>query len=301
MTDTELRIATAQYPIEAPKTLLDWQDHIESWVQEGAATGAKLLVFPEYAAIEQAATCGADTAQSLEKTLDAVAELAGERVAFHTQLAKQYGVHLLVGSGPVRQNNGDITNAAQLITPTGAVGSTNKMMMTPFERDWGVVGGKELCVFDTNVGRIGIAICYDCEFPILVRALREARADLILVPSCTERVSGANRIRTSARARALENGCPIVVSPTIGDAPWSPVVDVNVGRAGIYVPAEHGISDDGILVEGDLNSRGWVVGTIDFLKLRGLEDQGEMRNAADWARQPGGDQRLPTVGVSDLR
>lgn len=296
-----VKFAAAQYPIGEPKTSFDWQDKIEQWVADGAATGAQLLVFPEYAAIEQAATFGPEVAGDLEKTLSAVASIAGERVAFHTELAATHGVHILVGSGPVEQASGRITNAAQLITPKGAVGSATKSMMTPFEKDWGVVGGDALAVFDTSLGRIGIAICYDSEFPVLVRAMCVAGADMILVPSCTERISGASRITTAARARALENTCAVVVSPTVGDALWSPAVDVNVGRAGIYVPAEHGISDDGVIVEGELNNPGWVTGEVDFLGLRHLRDGGEMHNAADWAHQPGGDAPLPDVEVVDLR
>ena len=94
-------------------------------------------------------------------------------------------------------------------------------------------------MFDTTLGRIGVAICYDSEFPLLVRAMAEAGAEVVLVPSCTERISGYHRVRTGARARALENQIATVVSPTVGDALWSPAVDHNVGAAGIYVPSEH--------------------------------------------------------------
>ena len=85
---------------------------------------------------------------------------------------------------------------------------------------------------------IGMNICYDSEFPLLARAMAEAGAELLLVPSCTERVSGYHRVRTGARARALENQIAAMVSPTVGDALWSPAVDRNTGAAGIYVPSE---------------------------------------------------------------
>ena len=91
-------------------------------------------------------------------------------------------------------------------------------------------------VFETALGRIGVAICYDSEFPLLARALTEAGAEIVLVPSCTERVSGYYRVRTGAMARALENTIATVMSPTVGDALWSPAVDRNAGAAGIFVP-----------------------------------------------------------------
>lgn len=286
MADT-IRIAAAQYPIGAPHTMLDWQDKIEDWVAKGASTGAQLLVFPEYAAIEQAHALGVAVYSDLAATLSEVARLAGERIALHTALAARHGVHILVGSGPVRRNDGRYVNAAQLVTPSGLVGEQEKLIMTPFERDWGITAGGPARVFDTALGKIGIAICYDCEFPLLVRAFAEAGAEIVLVPSCTERISGYHRVRTGAQARALESTIVTVQSPTVGDALWSPAVDRNEGAAGIYVPSEHGVSDDGVVAIGSLNEPQWVVGDVDLARLRRVRQSGEMRNFEDWRAQRG--------------
>ncbi|MEQ1712793.1 MAG: hypothetical protein ABL908_15515, partial [Hyphomicrobium sp.] len=101
-----LRIAAAQYPIGEPDSLEAWEDKIAQWVAEGAATGARLLVFPEYAAIEQAAAFGTEVSSSLDATLATVADLAGHRVTLHQELAERHGVHILVGSGPVKTSDG---------------------------------------------------------------------------------------------------------------------------------------------------------------------------------------------------
>ena len=98
-----LKVASAQYPIDQPATLEAWRDKIARWVADGAATGAEVLVFPEYAAIEQAARFGPEVYGNLEATLQTVAELEGERVALHPELAAKHRVHILVGSGPVLQ------------------------------------------------------------------------------------------------------------------------------------------------------------------------------------------------------
>jgi predicted amidohydrolase len=283
----KIRVAAAQYPIDQPDSLEAWQDKVSRWVAAGAATGAELLVFPEYAAIEQAACFGVKVYSDLATTLETVAGLADARVAFHAALASKHGVHILVGSGPVRRSDGSFVNAAQLVTPGGRTGVQEKIIMTPFERDWGVSAGGPLRVFETALGRIGVAICYDSEFPLIVRAFAEAGAELVLVPSCTERVSGYHRVRTGSIARALENGIATVMSPTVGDAPWSPAVDRNVGAAGIFVPSEQGIADDGVLAAGKLNAAEWVTATIDLAALRRLRTSGEMRNFADWPSQPG--------------
>src|SRR4029078_382167 len=93
---TTLKIASAQYPIGQPKTLAEWEEKIALWVKNGAATGAELLVFPEYAAIEQAACFGPEVYGDLQATLAKVAEITDARVAFHVDLAKKYKVHILV-------------------------------------------------------------------------------------------------------------------------------------------------------------------------------------------------------------
>jgi predicted amidohydrolase len=288
-----LRVAAAQYPIGQPATLDEWRDKIATWVADGARTGADLLVFPEYAAIEQAAAFGPQVAGNLEASLKAVADLERERVALHLELAAEHKVHILVGSGPVRKGQSRYVNAAQLVTPAGSVGAQEKLIMTPFEWDWGISPGGPIRVFETSLGRIGIAICYDSEFPLLVRAMAEAGAELVLVPSCTERITGYHRVRTGARARALENQIATAMSPTVGDALWSPAVDRNTGAAGIYVPSEQTISEDGTLAEGLLNQPQWVSAGIDLQRLHQLRLEGEMRNFIDWSHQPG------TVSLAD--
>src|SRR5690606_1438775 len=143
-------------------------------------TGAELLVFPEYAAMEQAAIFGPEVASDLKASLAKVAEIASVRIAFHADLAKQHGVHILVGSGPVRAPDGHYRNAAQLVTPDGSVGEQTKLIMTPFERDWGISAGGPVRVFETALGRIGISICYDSEFPLIARSMAAAGAELLL-------------------------------------------------------------------------------------------------------------------------
>jgi predicted amidohydrolase len=295
-----LTVASAQYPIGQPATLTAWEDKIADWVATGAGTGAQLLVFPEYAAIEQAACFGPEVYSDLQKTLHKVAELAASRVQLHADLAKKHNVHILVGSGPVLKSDGRFVNAAQLVTPAGLIGEQEKIIMTPFERDWGISGGAPLRVFETALGMIAVLICYDSEFPLLARALAEAGAEIVLVPSCTERVSGFHRVRTGSMARALENTIATVQSPTVGDAPWSPAVDTNEGSAGIYVPSEQGVSDTGVLAEGPLSVAQWVTATVDLERLRRVRDTGEMRNYTDWSAQPGAQSLGRPVEVVSL-
>lgn len=296
-----IRIAAAQYPLSRFDTLGAYSDKIADWVSRAAADAADLVVFPEYGAMEYAAAAGEAAAADLAASLEAVNAAWPAMEAAHTALARHYRLHILAASGPTRREDGRYVNRARLFAPNGKSGAQDKMIMTPFEHDWGIVAGDQLRVFDTHLGRIGIAICYDSEFPLLVRAQAEAGADLILIPSCTEFVSGYHRVRTAALARALENGCITVQSPTVGDALWSPAIDVNAGAAGIFAPSEKGLSDTGVIAQGRLNEPGFVTASVDLARLANVRANGEMRNSLDWARQPGAASLADTVEVIDLR
>ncbi len=294
-----IRVATAQYPLDALDTLAAHRDKLARWVAEAAAGGAQLLVFPEYGAMEYASAAGAAAAADLQASLAAVSDALPEMDAAHAELAQRHGVHILASSGP-SQRGARFVNAARLFAPSGKAGVQEKLTMTPFERGWGIAAGGGLRVFDTVLGRIGIAICYDSEFPLLVRAQAEAGAGLILIPSCTEFLSGYHLVRTAALARALENGCATVLSPTVGDAPWSPAVDRNTGAAGAFVPADHGLSETGVLAEGQVNCPGWIYADIDLDGLRRVRDSGEMRNSTDWSLQPAAAPLAQTVEIIPL-
>jgi predicted amidohydrolase len=296
-----LTVAAAQYPIDRPESFEALAEKLARWTAEGAATGAELLVYPEYGAMEAAAIAGPQIAADLDRSLSAVADLMPRLDALHAALARKHRVHILAASGPAHGASGRIVNRASLFTPTGRSGGAEKSIMTPFEIAWGVSPGSGGIVFDTALGRIGVAICYDSEFPLLVRAQVEAGAEIVLVPSCTERVSGYARVRIAAMARALECQIATVMSPTVGEAEWSPAVDRNAGAAGIFVPPEHGLSDTGALAEGTLNAPGWVTGTIRLDALARVRTAGEMRNRDDWRLQAGAASLDLHARVIDLK
>lgn len=295
-----IRIAAAAYRLEGFATFGAIEDKIARWVAEAAGAGADVLMFPEYGAMELASPAGQAVCADLHASLAAVSDALPRIDAVHADLARKHRVHILAGSGPRRGNDGHYRNTARLFAPSGKSGAQDKLIRTPFERDWGLVAGETPHVFETALGRVSVAICYDSEFPLLVRAMVEAGAEILLIPACTELVSGYHRVRTAALARALESGCATAVSPTVGDSTWSPAVDYNSGAAGIYVPAEVGISDTGVVAEGTLNAPGWVYGDVYLAALARLADTGEMRNRADWLNQPGGKLALPKAELVSL-
>jgi predicted amidohydrolase len=73
--------------------------------------------------------------------------------------------------------------------------------MTRFEtEDWRVTARQRLKIFDTALGKIGVTICYDVEFPEIARAAARAGAHLLPVPNCTDDRQGVLRVRYCAHA-----------------------------------------------------------------------------------------------------
>lgn len=285
-----LKVAAAQFPVGRPSSLDAWADGITRWVAEAAEAGAELLVFPEYGALELASTFGPAMEADLAGQIRAVGSLIDQVDALHAELARRHGVHILAASLPVLAADlgGQAVNRARLIGPQGGIGIQDKRIMTPWEREiWGITGNSAARVFDTELGRIGVAVCYDGEFPLIVRAMVAAGAELILIPSATETIAGAARVRTAGLARALENQIPVVTSPTVGAAPWSPALDMNHGSAGIFVPADKGLPPTGILAEGEFDRPGWVHAEIDFAPILAVRETGGVRGRRDWLEQVG--------------
>lgn len=297
---TRFTVAAAQYPIEA---LADWEAYaakLTRWVEQAAAGGAALAVFPEYGAMELASLDPA-TMGDLAGSLASVSALLPQVDALHADLAARHGLHILAASAPCALPDGRYVNRARLFAPNGKVGVQDKLIMTRFEREeWGVSGGGPLRLFDTALGRIGINICYDSEFPLLARAQVEAGMELLLVPSCTEALHGYWRVRLGASARALEGQLCAVHSPTVGEADWSPAVDSNRGAAAVYGPPDRGFPADGVVAIGELDAAQWLFAEVDLARVADLRADGGVLNTRHWAEQPGG-QALPPVERVDLR
>ena len=281
-----MKVATAAYPLDWLDSWSQYEDKLAHWVADAAKRGAELLVFPEYGAMELATLDGPETAGDLEKSLWAVADRLEEADALHVKLAAEHNVHILAASAPARfeaDPGGRPVNRARLITPKGGIGIQDKQIMTRFEReDWDVIGGGPLRVFETTIGRIGVLICYDSEFPLLARPLAEAGMELLLVPSCTDTVAGFHRVRIGAMARALECQCVVVHAPTVGDVDWNPAIDVNHGRAAIYGPPDGFWPETGIIAEGAMDEPGWVMARIDLSRVARSRADGAVLPFAHW-------------------
>ncbi|MEM6566509.1 MAG: carbon-nitrogen hydrolase family protein [Pseudomonadota bacterium] len=288
-----MKIATAAYPLDFLSSWAQYEDKIVRWLHKAADAGAQLAVFPEYGAMELATLDGPAVAGDLEKSLISVADKLEQADRLHSALATEYGLHILAASGPAATKERPV-NRARLFVPSGARGAQDKQIMTRFEREvWGVRSGGPLQVFATSLGRIGVLICYDAEFALLGRSL--AQCDLLLVPSCTEALSGYWRVRIGAMARALENQCVSVMSSLVGAAPWSEAVDISTGAGGVFGPPDTGFPQTGVLAVGETNIPGWTYAEVDIASIAHVRRDGVVLNRQHWEEQTGRDAPAPIV------
>ncbi len=133
-------------------------------------------------------------------------------------LARKARQHKMYVSGSFYERRGDLTlNTAPLYDRSGnLVGAYSKNQLYDPEEDEGATPGVGYPVFQTDLGRVGIIICYDSWFPETTRLLAYKGAELVLFPN-------AGYFAGLMPARAADNGVWMVVSSLDGPAGvWDP-------------------------------------------------------------------------------
>ncbi|SJN14499.1 hypothetical protein CZ787_15450 [Halomonas citrativorans] len=144
--------------------------------REAANNNAKLIAFPECfltgGSFESRKALEASAVDIDRGDLDPI---------LHT--AKEFSIYIVVGFYQKKENQ--VFNTAALIGPEGIIGLHHKMHL-PFmigDRFTDIPGTYQPSVFDTAIGKIGLAICYEIRFPEVFRTLALAGAELIILPA----------------------------------------------------------------------------------------------------------------------
>ncbi len=278
-------IASAQYPITEHADFDAWRHHTERWVAGAAQQQAQLLLFPEYGSMELVSIFPEKIRQHIRQQVNELDSLKSDFCDIFASLARQYQLIIVAPSLPIVEQ-GKKHNRTFVFSPKGLVGYQDKFFMTRFEdEEWGIQSApKVLTLFEADWGSFGIQICYDVEFGLGSQLLCSAGASLILAPSCTETIRGATRVHVGARARALENQAYIAVSQTVGNAAWSPAVDINYGYVGFYSTPDKNLPEDGIISTMTPQQEGWLIETLDFSKIEAVRNDGQVFNFKDHKR-----------------
>jgi predicted amidohydrolase len=146
-------------------------------LERAAAEGSSLVVLPEcYLTGYVFDSAGGVRAVAIE--------IDGPEIREVVAVCARLGIHCAVGF--LEKAEGGLFNAAVLIGPGGLIGRYRKAHLPFLGADRFVQPGNlpDLPVFETPLGTIGIAICYDLRFPEFLRALALRGADLVAMPTC---------------------------------------------------------------------------------------------------------------------
>jgi predicted amidohydrolase len=189
-------------------------------VREAAANAAQLVLTPEYALMLDG--------RGRVMREAALPPDGGTILAQMRELARELKIWLLLGSIIVRTDESRIANRSVLVAADGSIAATyDKIHMFDVTLPDGKViressaylPGTRAVVADTPWGRLGLTVCYDLRFPGLFRALAQAGASFISVPSSFQRQTGSVHWHTLLKARAIENTCYIFAPAMCGDHP----------------------------------------------------------------------------------
>ncbi|MBX9842920.1 MAG: carbon-nitrogen hydrolase family protein [Xanthobacteraceae bacterium] len=182
-------------------------------IGEAKAGGASYVQTPEMTNIMVA---------SRDKLLAAVVpEENDPSLATFRELARKLGVYLHIGSLAVKATADKAANRSFLIDPHGEVAARyDKIHMfdvdlangESYRESRSYKPGDLAVLHDLPWGRLGMTICYDLRFPSLYRALGEAGASFLAIPSAFTRQTGEAHWHVLNRARAIENGCYVMAA-----------------------------------------------------------------------------------------
>jgi predicted amidohydrolase len=137
------------------------------------------------------------------------------------------------GGGPARPAPHDrMFNTSCLVDPTGEIVARYRKIhlfdvelpdQPPLRESALFSPGEELVTRDTDLGRIGLSICYDIRFPELYRGLMSLGAEIVMVPSAFTEVTGRAHWEVLLRARAIEDQTFVVAPAQWGQ--WGPPED----------------------------------------------------------------------------
>jgi predicted amidohydrolase/GNAT superfamily N-acetyltransferase len=276
-----IRLGLIQWQMRPYKSLDELLQQAEFFVDAVSGYRSDFALFPEFFN----APLMAENNHLSEP--EAIRELAGytrQIVDKFSELAISYNINIISGSMPELQND-NLYNVGYLCKRDGTTERYEKLHVTPDEKKvWGMQKGKQLQVFDTDCGKIGILICYDVEFPELSRLLADEGMDVLFVPFLTDTQNGYSRIRNCAQARAIENECYVAIAGCVGNLPKVHNMDIQYAQSMVFTPCDFAFPANGIKAEATPNTEMILIADCDLSLLRELNQFGSVRNLKDRRR-----------------
>ena len=195
----------------------------EGFIREAHAGGAEFILTPETTNIISSSRKQQAEVLHFEAEDPSLARLR--------DLSQELKIWLLIGSLGLKTGDADarFANRSFLISPTGEIAARyDKIHMFDVDLGNGEVyressayrPGTKATLAKTDIGNIGMTICYDLRFPDLYRELAQAGADILTAPAAFTVPTGRAHWHALLRARAIENGCFVLAPAQCGMHDW---------------------------------------------------------------------------------
>lgn len=197
----------------------EYMEDVFRLVEEAAKKGADLIVTTEAVNFSghftKVKAIYSDLYQEMEENEKSDVDIPQDEESRFAEIAKNYNVMILAGL--VRKEHGKLYNSTVFWGRDGKVIDVYHKIHLAGDESKVFVPGEKLHVVDTEFGRIGMAICWDMQFPEMARNLARKGCDLIVCPTWGwEWIYGP--------ARAYENG--IFVAAAMAVPYWMPIQDL---------------------------------------------------------------------------
>lgn len=273
-----IRLGLVQWQMRLFKDINDFYDQVEFFVDAVSDYGADFIMFPEFF---NTPLMSPYNDMPERAAMEKLAELTKEIVSKIQEFAVSYNVNIIAGSMPLVER-GKLYNVTYLCHRSGQLDSHRKVHITPNEfRYYGMVGGNEVKVVDTDCGKVGLLICYDVEFPELSRILADQGMQILFVPFMTDNQNGYTRVRACAQARAIENECYVAIAGSVGNLPRVNNMDIQYSQSAVFTPSDFAFPTNGIKAEATPNTETVLIADVDLYALRDLHEYGTVKIMKD--------------------
>ncbi len=278
MQDSVIRLGLIQWQMRPLKDIEDFYKQVEFFVDAVAGYQSDFCLFPELFNTPLLAPFNhLNERESMEK----LSELTEEIKEKISEFAVSYNVNIISGSMPILEE-GKLYNVSYLLHRDGKIDEYRKVHITPNERKYyGMTGGNEIKVFDTDCGKIGVVICYDVEFPELPRLLADQGMKILFVPYLTDTQNAYMRVRNCAAARAIENECYVAIAGCVGNLPGVNNMDIQFGQAAVFTPSDFAFPSNAIKGEATPNTEMTLIVDVDLNLLKELHYNGAVKTLTD--------------------
>lgn len=276
--DSYVRVTCIQYQMREIKNFEEFASGCEYFVDVASDYRTDFVIFPEMITMQLLSFMPQKPPAEAVRMLD---QFTGRYIELFTRLAVQYNVNIIGGSHFVVEED-NLYNVSFLFKRDGTYYKQYKIHITPHERKWwGVKPGDEVKVFDTDCGKVAIAICYDIEFPELSRIIASKGANIIFVPFNTDERRSYLRVRYCAQARAVENQLYVVITGCVGNLPNVDNLDIHFAQSAILTPSDIEFHREGLAAEAPANVETAIVQELDLNLLKRNREYGSVQTWKD--------------------